>query len=456
LRGLGPNRTLVLVNGRRVVPFDLLGTVDTNSIPIPLALVDRFDVVTGGASAVYGADAVAGVVNFILKRNFEGLDLFASYGQSGHSDARRYRAEATMGTNVADGRGNIVLSVGYTETDPLLQGQRDFGKVALSSTTGLPQGSGTAVPLVINTPNLGIPGGAQIDPATGTFVPVYQTYNFNPTNFYVAPLRRTQGTALGHYELNEHAEAYAEMVYSKSDVFTQLASSGTFLNVFAVPIGNPYIPEPARQQLCAATGITAASCVAGNPTEINMSLGRRITELGPRANDFENSLFQYTLGVRGDLAANWKYDAYWSRGESNQIQTRGHWGSDSRVQQALRALNTTTCIDPSNGCVPINLFGPEGSITPAMVDFIDEDALLRQSSNRMLPPDPSTATSARRSEARGQVAPSALPSAASTAPSTAATNQMPLRRFREKCWAQVHPSPIAPVNCDSERCTPRL
>jgi len=138
LRALGPNRSLVLVNGRRVVPFDLVGAVDTNSIP--LALIERFDLVTGGASAVYGADAVAGVVNFILKRNFEGLDLSASTGMSGQHDARRYRADATLGTNIADGRGNIVLSIGYTETDPLLQGARDFGKVSLSSTNGKPQG----------------------------------------------------------------------------------------------------------------------------------------------------------------------------------------------------------------------------------------------------------------------------------------------------------------------------
>jgi iron complex outermembrane receptor protein len=247
LRSLGPNRSLVLVNGRRIVPFDLVGAVDTNSIP--LALIERFDLVTGGASAVYGADAVAGVVNFILKRNFEGLDLSASSGMSGQHDARRYSADATLGTNVADGRGNVVLSIGYTETDPLLQGARDFGKVALSSTTGAPQGSGTAVPLIITSPNLGLPGGqAQIDPSTGKFVPVYQTYNFNPTNFYVAPLRRTQGTALGHYEINDHAEAYAELFYTRSDVITQLASSGTFLNVYSVPIGNPYIPDPARQE----------------------------------------------------------------------------------------------------------------------------------------------------------------------------------------------------------------
>jgi outer membrane receptor protein involved in Fe transport len=377
LRALGPNRSLVLVNGRRIVPFDLVGAVDTNSIP--LALIDRFDLVTGGASAVYGADAVAGVVNFILKRNFEGLDLSASTGMSGQHDARRYRADATLGTNFADSRGNIVLSLGYTEMDPLLQGARDFGKQALSSTTGVPQGSGTAVPLIITSPNLKFPGGqAQIDPTTGAFVPVYQTYNFNPTNFFVNPLRRTQATALGRYDINDHAEAYAELFYTRSDVISQLASSGSFLNVYSVPIGNPFIPDPARQQLCAAKGIPAASCVAGNPTEILMALGRRITELGPRENDFENQMFQYNIGVRGDIVASWKYDVYWSRGESDQIQTRGNWGSNAKLQQSLRSLNGTSCEDPSNGCVPINLFGPEGSITPAMTKFIDEDALLRQ------------------------------------------------------------------------------
>jgi outer membrane cobalamin receptor len=105
----------VLIDGRRVVPFNLLGSVDTNTIP--LALLDRIDLVTGGASAVYGADAVAGVANFILKRNFNGIELSSTYGSSDQSDAKRYRADLTMGTDVADGRGNVAVSVGYTKTD---------------------------------------------------------------------------------------------------------------------------------------------------------------------------------------------------------------------------------------------------------------------------------------------------------------------------------------------------
>ena len=137
LRGLGSNRSLVLINGRRLVPYNLNGTVDTNSIPI--ALLNRVDLVTGGASVVYGADAVAGVANFNLKRNFTGVDLTTSYGASAeHRDAKRRRTDLTLGSSLADGRGNVVLSIGKTTSDPLTQGEREYGLASLSSTNGLP------------------------------------------------------------------------------------------------------------------------------------------------------------------------------------------------------------------------------------------------------------------------------------------------------------------------------
>jgi outer membrane receptor protein involved in Fe transport len=172
-------------------------------------------------------------------------------------------------------------------------------------------------------------------------------------------------------------------------VATQLASSGTFLNVYNVPIGNPYLPNPARQQICAARNadtntandIPAARCVAGpaGTDTVAMSLGRRFEEFGPRLNDFETNVFQYTVGVRGDIVGSWSYDAYYSYGESDQVQTRVNWGSFSKLQQALNAFNTTSCVNPANGCVPINLFGPQGTITPAMVRFANLDAILRTS-----------------------------------------------------------------------------
>jgi iron complex outermembrane receptor protein len=374
LRGLGPNRTLVLVNGRRFVPFNLLGVVDTNSIPI--ALIERIDIVTGGASAVYGADAIAGVVNFILKRDFEGAQAAVQYGTSDESDSDRQRIDVTLGASSADGRGNVVFSVGHTKTDPLLQGQREFGLVSRSSTDGSAQGSGTAIPAVFtNFP--GVPGTSQVQP-NGTVGGPVSTFNFNPDNYYQTPLDRLQATAAGHFEFIEGHEAYGEILYTRADVGTQLASSGSFLNNFNVPVGNPFLPEPARQQMCTALNIPAAQCTVGNTTTARFAIGRRFEELGPRLNDFENKAFQGTVGVRGDITDTWSYDAYYSFGEADQIQTRGNWGSLSRVQQALLAVNPTTCITPANGCVPLNIFGPEGSITQAMINFINLDAILRQ------------------------------------------------------------------------------
>lgn len=382
LRGLGTNRNVILMNGRRVVPFTLGGTVDTNVIPV--ALLERIDLVTGGASAVYGADAVTGVVNFIMKNDFEGLDLSASTGFSGENDGERSRIDLTMGAGFDDGRGHAVMSLGYTSTEAIRQDARPFGLETLSSTTGAAVGSGTAVPGRFGTTTA--PGGTslggtlQIDPATGALVPTYSTYNFNPDNFYQTPLDRYQLTAMANYQVNEWIETYAEALYVRSAVDTQLASSGTFLNVFQVPIGNPYIPEPARQQLCAARNIAAVNCVAGNTTEIPLTIGRRITEWGPRLNDFETKTLQYTVGVRGPLPIeNWDYDVYYTYGESDQIQIRGNWGSLSKVQQALRAVNTTSCLSTANGCVPLNVFGAEGSITPAMAAFTNLSAILGSS-----------------------------------------------------------------------------
>lgn len=382
LRGLGSNRSLVLINGRRLVPYNLNGTVDTNAIPI--ALLNRVDLVTGGASVVYGADAVAGVANFNLKRNFTGVDLTTSYGATtDERDTKRRRTDLTMGSSLADGRGNVVLSLGKTTSDPLTQGERPFGQASLSSTTGLPSGSPTTVPSVFST-GMG-PGGTsalagawQIDPATGRLIQPIQTFNFNPQNYYVTGLDRTQATALGNYRINEHADVYTEVFYTDSNVDSALASTGTFSNTFSVPIGNPYIPQPAREQICARRGIPAANCVAGNNTVVPLLVNRRFTELGPRYNSFDTKTLQYTVGVKGDLVMDWTYDAYWSRGTSDQTQTRTNWGSLAKVGQALNALSTTACVNPANGCVPLNVFGAEGSITPQQAAFINQSAILMQ------------------------------------------------------------------------------
>ncbi|MBT9503583.1 MAG: TonB-dependent receptor [Burkholderiaceae bacterium] len=381
LRGLGSRRSLVLIDGRRMVPFDLDGQVDSNIIPI--ALLKRIDLVTGGASAVYGADAVTGVANFVLNRQFKGVELSSSYGQSGDGDAGRKRTDITMGGAFADGRGHMVLSLGTAKTTPLLQGQRPYSMVGLSSTNGAQQGSGTGVPGTFQVPSIaGLPAGTpslanmQIDPATGQLVAPYASYNFNPPNYFITPLDRRQATALATLNLGQHLELYADLFHTRSTVVSNLASSATFLNVYQVPIGNPLMPEAMRQQVCQVRGIAAADCVVGNATEVPMAIGRRFTELGPRINDFETRTQQVTVGARGAINDIWSYDTHFANGDTNQVQTRGNWGSNAKVQQALRALSPTACTNPANGCVPLNVFGAEGSITPQMLNFVNLNALI--------------------------------------------------------------------------------
>ncbi|MGJ7902245.1 TonB-dependent receptor domain-containing protein [Lysobacter sp. 1R34A] len=362
LRGLGDNRTLVLMDGRRVVPFNLFGVVDTNVIPV--ALIESVDLVTGGASAVYGADAVSGVVNFVLKRNFEGVEVNTSYGQSSKQDADRRRTDVTLGVNLDDGRGNVVISVGKSDNDPLLQGARDFSEFNIDSTDGMPGGSGTSIPTKAGA--LG-----QINPATGRFDGISTPFNFNPYNFNQTALDRWQATALGRYEINEHAEAYTQLLYTRSNVFSQIAPGGLFGGRFDLGIGNPLIPEPARQQLCAEYGVTGGPCQVGSAGVVSTTLNRRTTELGTRSTDFQNKVFQATLGLRGNITDNWRYDAYWSHGEADQLTVSAGFLSKARTQQALLSTDGVNCVDPSNGCVPLNLWGVEGTISKDAKKFLE-------------------------------------------------------------------------------------
>lgn len=391
LRGLGTNRTLVLVNGRRVVPFNLAGVVDTNSIPV--ALIERVDLVTGGASAVYGADAIAGVVNFILKDDFEGVEFQSSWGISEYGDAERRRNDLTVGGNFADGRGNAFGSIGWTENGRLNQDRRPYGVRAIGAINGLPQGSPTTVPAFFSTTTVAggtaLPSGtgvglgaAEINPVTGALVPANPNgFNFNPDNLYQTPLDRYQLNAGATYEVNSMFEAYLDLMYVRSDVATDAAASGTFNNTFSVPIGNPLIPTAMRNQLCAARNIPAAQCVSGaaGTTIVPLLINRRFTELGPRFNINENKTFQFTAGFRGDLSETWNYDVYMSRGETDQVLIRDNWGSLSKLRNALNTTSATQCIAPGStaiaGCVPINVFGAEGSITPAMLNYINLDSI---------------------------------------------------------------------------------
>ena len=409
LRGIGVERTLVLLDGRRLVPFGLDGLVDTNNIPV--GLLERVDIVTGGASSVYGADAVAGVVNFITKRDFSGVDAQANYRISERGDAARFRADLLLGGNFADGRGNAVLAVGYTKSDPLLHTQREISSVPISSVTGLYSGAPAAQVTIFASPSnasLGLPAGANlgavVNPATGllqTATPA-DTYNTNNGTFFQTPINRINTYASARYEFSDALELYGSAQFTRSEVRLQLASSATFGNTYQLPLNNPYLPAGVRNQICNSdtntrlagiqplvdpTACAAAATAVGGPgtpgyLEVPVVAQRRFTEYGPRLQSYEFNMFQLQGGVRGTVLGGLKYDVSGQYGETSQQQVRGNWGSFSKVQQSLRAYRNAAgqlvCSNTANGCVPLNLFGPNGSISQDQLDFIDLDAIINR------------------------------------------------------------------------------
>jgi len=287
LRGLGFNRTLVLVNGRRWVPSTLGGITDMNTIPT--GMIERVDVVTGGASSTYGSDAIAGVINFILKDDFEGLSATAQYSLQAKGDGDQIYVDATMGSNFADGRGNVMINVSWFKQNPIFQGDRaftavpcftaspssptsPFGPFGAASPCGAYDFSGGATGTTGNNGvGLGIVGfgssrnlQGRIDGILGsaigssgvrsiafnnagstahrTFGPTalvippgpdttLDSYNYSPPNYLQLPITRTTMNLQGHYDINDDVEFFMSASFVNSDIATRLAPVPTTTNV---------------------------------------------------------------------------------------------------------------------------------------------------------------------------------------------------------------------------------
>ncbi|KPF81598.1 MAG: TonB-dependent receptor [Sphingomonadales bacterium] len=372
LRGLGSNRNIVLLDGQRIVPADLQGRVDLNNIP--LALISRVDALTGAAVTTYGADAITGVVNFVTKKDFAGVDLAVSNQITQQGDGNYFRADVTTGVNFDDGRGNAVLSLGYQNSNPVYQGARDFSNIQLDSFSGTAGGSGTTAParFSINGAN------RQINPTTGLLQRGFNPFNFNPYNIFQTPFQRFNIFAQANYQLSDAVEVYTRGLFSKNTVRTIIAPSGLFAERLTIPYSNPYLPAGAAGQFCEANGLTDAQCVAAraatDPTDpnyrtFNTVVRRRFVETGTRNSQFTTNIFDYSLGFRGALTKTVNWDVRGSYGESDRLQTITGYVLKSRVQDAVLATNPNTCISQNDGCVPINLFGPAGSITPQQAAY---------------------------------------------------------------------------------------
>ena len=389
LRGIGSVRNLVLLDGRRFTPADTTGRVDLNNIP--LAVIERTEVLTGGATTTYGADAIGGVVNFITKRDFEGLEATASQQITEEGDGNVFRTDVTIGANFDDGRGNAVLSLGYQEQDAVFQGDRDFSLFNIGSFSGEPSGSSNAIPAVIVGPTP--QGFGQIAPdgigyRDGDF---YAPFNFNPFNIFLTPFERYNLYSSARYEVADDIEVFAQGVFSRQTVSTIIAPGGSFFNTYQLNLNNPFIPQALADAYCAGLGLTAAECAAGQNTQFGPTLPdgtanpdyvefgtqvrRRTPEAGSRTSDFTTTLFNFVAGVRGNLTDTVNWEVSGTYGESEQIQRQGGFARFDRLQQSLLAIpgdgTGPVCIDQSGGCAPINLFGALGNLgTQEAIDYV--------------------------------------------------------------------------------------
>lgn len=359
LRGLSEPRTLPLIDGRRMVGFGPNGLFDVSAVP--LSLLTRVDVVTGGASAVYGSDAIAGVVNFIMNDDFQGLEVSYNHAWNDlHDTGDQDDATITMGASFDDGRGNVALALNWLDRESVYQIK---GPAALT-----PGASSTTTPSAFDFAT----GPRQQVTATGELVDFYQGFDFNGQNLYQSPQQRWGATALARYELNENVEAYSRFLFQSSTSAPQLASSGTFGFSFEVPIDNPFLTTDFRNDLIANNPIVACSVVAAGDCA-TVGVRWRAVDVGPRAYSYEYDTFQTLFGLRGELGSGWNWDVAYAYGESSLKRQQNNDVDSERIQQAFFASSTTECYDASNFCSPLNIFNPSLGISPESIAFIRLD-----------------------------------------------------------------------------------
>ncbi len=395
LRGLGSGRNLVLVDGRRAMGSTSAGTVDINTIPA--ALIERVEIITGGAAATYGPDAVSGVVNFIMKKSFDGLAINSQYRLTEEEDGQEWGSDITMGGKFADGRGSAVFNASYFSRDAIYKGARGFAAQASSTTSTFPGGSwspGVATPSqaavdALFGPNkcntnggvagfgfnpdgslfcTGVAGsatrdvvgytGPESDIATA-FFPDFFSYNFEPANILVLPMERWSLYSNIELEINDKFKPYARIIYTNYNALQELAptpAGGT--TGFDIPVTNPFIPASLKPLLASRANPTAP-----------IAFSKRFNTLGGRTGFNTHDVWQLVSGATGDLVGSWNYDVYATYGRSVNAEIQGGNVRRDRTQALLNAADGGRSLCAGG----LNLFG-NAAISQACRDYISLEA----------------------------------------------------------------------------------
>jgi outer membrane receptor protein involved in Fe transport len=396
LRGLGANRTLVLINGRRLQPGGVYTeSADVNQIPA--SMIERVEVLTGGASATYGADAVAGVVNFILRR-VDGLEV--STGISGYQhdndngymqdlmdaqgydyptgstglDGKAYFVNLVVGGEFAGGRGNGTLYFNWRENDSLLQATRDYSGCALNAQGTFCTGSATAdIPNFFIAPLTAEGEGpygydylqeefVTLQPDSSLALFEDNFFNFNPINYFMRPDERWSYGAFADFEINPHAVAYLEAMGASDRTDAQIANSGTFFaEAYPLLLDNAYFPENFRDSL--------RSLFPGEE-DFGLYIGKRNVEGGPRRDLLEHASFRIVTGVRGEIAGEWSYDVSYLHAQTSSSST---YVNDMYAPSVAVAVDSRLC-EPDPDCIPYQVFTYQG-VTPEAAGGLTATAL---------------------------------------------------------------------------------
>ncbi|QSX34922.1 TonB-dependent receptor [Shewanella avicenniae] len=390
LRGLGSNRTLVLINGRRMQAGSIYSqSADVNQIPA--SLIKRVEVLTGGAAAVYGADAVAGVVNFVMNDDFEGFQLNA--GASGYQhnndnkyiqglmdnrgydypegssgvDGKAYSIDLTMGGNFAEDKGHATVYAVWRRNDELKQGTRDYSSCALNSGGTACGGSSTApipyfdiFPVVDGEVDFTQEYWGHLDPNGPGFVEDdgYR-YNYAPVNHFMRPNERFSAGAFVNYEVNDYFRPYMEVSFMHNRTAGQIAESGTFFNnELLMDYNNPLMNDAQKAQLQEYFGQTPDD-------QFVMYIGKRNVEGGPRSDNLEHTSYRILTGVEGDLNDSWSYDISYNYSATTSSSIYINDLLATQIPDRVGAVGTE-CVE-EDGCLYYNVF-EVGGVTAEQAD----------------------------------------------------------------------------------------